>query len=133
MAIRLLVVGGRETILTAAVLIVLLGTSSPTGAQPGVDLSTSTPPSERQELRGIERPSPEARGDDPRGQHTPVFIGPTLRGETTEFGVSAWIAPETPVGGLRSGGGELNGWASLGLTFTWGGPRPRPSAGVIVR
>jgi hypothetical protein len=62
-----------------------------------------------------------------------MFIGPTLRSDTNEFGFSAWIAPETPVGGLRAGGGEVSGWASLGLTFTWGGSPQRPSSASTIR
>jgi hypothetical protein len=37
------------------------------------------------------------------------------------------------VGGPQAAGGEVTGWAALGLTYTWGGPPRRPSPGSAVR
>jgi hypothetical protein len=132
----LLSVAGMKRVLAAAALGVLVAVAGPAAAQPGVDFSTTTSPSERLELRSIEKTRPGEAGYDggqPGVYHRPVFIGPTLRSETSEFGLSAWIAPETPVGGPRAGGGEVSGWASFGLTFTWDGPPQRPSSGPVVR
>jgi hypothetical protein len=125
-----------KQVLTAAVFGALLVVTVPAAAQPGVDFRTTTSPSERLELRSMERTRPGEAAYDrgrPEVYHKPMFIGPTLRSDTSEFGFSAWIAPETPVGGLRGGGGEVSGWASFGLTFTWGGPPQRPSSASLIR
>jgi len=58
--------------------------------------------------------------------HDPMFIGPTGKTETGEFGVSAWIAPTTPVGNELAGGWRRqSGVPAIGFTFTWGGPSRR--------
>jgi hypothetical protein len=62
----------------------------------------------------------------------PMFIGPTARTGTTELGPSLWTAPQPPIGPAQSGWRDSSGWAAFGLTFTWGGPPHRPSAGPVV-
>ena len=123
----------------AAFVGVLLLVARTAVAQPGLDISTTPLPPERVP---IEVPAPKylqtyprigSRPGGPSVSHNPVFIGPTVRSETTEFGFSAWIAPNTPVGSLQAGGREVTGWAALGLTYTWGEPRPRPSPGPAIR
>jgi hypothetical protein len=58
--------------------------------------------------------------------YEPAFIEP-LAGKYTKagggrFGLSGWTAPNVPVGGAQSGAPDVDGWASLGFTFTWGEP-----------
>ena len=105
-------------------------------AQPGVGIESTSPPTQLEQRRPSPSPGSnarDARPGVPYSDSTPVFIGPTVRSETTELGPSGWIAPNPPVGGLRSAGSDTSGWASLGFTFTWGGPRNRPSSGSAVR
>ena len=108
-------------------------------AEPGIDISTTPLPPERVPLEASPpkyrrtHPSIGSFPGGPSVSHDPVFIGPTVRSETTEFGFSAWTAPNTPVGSPQSGGREVTGWAAFGLTFTWGGPPHRPSPGSAVR
>ena len=116
-----------KPMLAAAGLAVLLSVIGQAAAQSGVDLRTTSPP-DRSEPRPTATTRPGEIPYDPRVQHRPVFIGPTITSEAGEFGLSAWIAPDPPVDGPRSAGDQTNGWASLGLTFTWGGPPQRPSA-----
>ena len=123
---------------TCSIVGLLLVVASTAVAQPGVGITTTAPPPERLETRppGYEsgRPS-DARYsvDGPRVDHSPVFIGPTVKSESSELGFSAWIAPNTPVGGLQPGGGEVNGWAAVGLTLKWGAGLHRPSSGPAIR
>jgi hypothetical protein len=117
---------------------VLLLTAGAAAAQPGVGISTTAPPPERLETRppGYEPPRPHREGYDVGGpgvSYPPVFIGPTLKSERTELGFSAWIAPNTPVGGRPPAAGEVNGWAAFGFTLTWGGGPHRPSSGRAIR
>lgn len=117
--------------------LLLLGTGAAV-AQPGVGITTTAPPPERLETRppGYETTRPSDTGSSmvgPRVNYAPVFIGPTVKSESSELGFSAWIAPNTPVGGLQPGGGEVNGWAAFGLTFKWGGGPHRPSSGQAIR
>jgi len=107
----------------------------PVEAQPGIGVESTSPPEQLEQ-----RPPPQTRSnardanaEGLRSGSTPVFLGPTVRSETTELGFSGWIAPNPPVGGLRSAGSDPSGWASLGFTFTWGGPPTRPSSGSAVR
>lgn len=59
--------------------------------------------------------------------YNPVFIGPTGRTGSGQFGVSAWIAPTTPVGSELAGGWrQQGGTPAIGFTFTWGGASRRP-------
>jgi hypothetical protein len=117
------------------VLLVAAGTAV---AQPGIGITTTAPPPERLETRPPDyesrRPS-DARDSvgGPRVDDSPVFIGPTVKSGSSELGFSAWIAPNTPVGGLQPGGGEVNGWAAVGLTLKWGGRPHRPSSGPAIR
>jgi len=63
----------------------------------------------------------------PNVTHNPMFIGPTGRTGTGEFGFSAWIAPTAPVGNELAGGWrQQGGTPAIGFTFTWGGPSHRP-------
>lgn len=63
----------------------------------------------------------------PNVTHDPTFIGPTGRTGTGEFGISAWIAPTTPVGSELAGGRQGGGVPAIGFTFSWGGARrPEP-------
>ena len=58
--------------------------------------------------------------------HDPMFVGPTGRTGTGEFGFSAWIAPTTPVGNELAGGWRQGGGApAIGFTFSWGGASRR--------
>lgn len=107
-------------------------------AQPGVGVDTTAPPPDQLEVRPPppDRARPKAPGgnaDAPHTTSTPVFLGPTIRSETTEFGFSGWIAPNPPVGGARAAGTDVNGWGSIGLTFTWGGPPHRPASSSAIR
>ncbi|HSE06104.1 MAG TPA: hypothetical protein VLK35_18290, partial [Methylomirabilota bacterium] len=63
----------------------------------------------------------------PNVTHDPMFIGPTGRTRTGEFGASAWIAPTAPVGSEMAGAGrQPSGVPAIGFTFTWGGSSRRP-------
>ena len=63
----------------------------------------------------------------PNVAHDPMFIGPTGKTQTGEFGFSAWIAPTTPVGNELAGGWRRqSGALAIGFTFTWGGPSRQP-------
>jgi hypothetical protein len=39
------------------------------------------------------------------------------------LGLSGWTSPNVPVVGAQSGGGEVNGWLSLGFSLIWGDRR----------
>jgi hypothetical protein len=106
-------------------------------AEPGVGVDTTASP-QPLELRPPpqEKTRPKARAEHALAPHavsTPAFLGLTMRGETTEFGVSGWIAPNPPVGSPRTAGGDVNGWGVLGLTFTEGGTSPRGATGSAIR
>ena len=106
-------------------------------AEPGVGVDTTMSP-QPLELRPPpqDKTRPKARGEHALAPHavsTPAFLGPTIRTESTEFGVSGWIAPNPPVGSPRAAGGDVNGWGVLGLTFTGGGPPPRSASGSAIR
>lgn len=104
------------------------------GAQPGVDLRMTPAPQAQPPAQ--ERLLPESRESPalaPPVGRDPMFIGPTITSDGTELGFSAWIAPNDPVGGRVRDGADVNGWAALGLTFTWGGPPHRPSSGRAIR
>jgi hypothetical protein len=63
----------------------------------------------------------------PNVTHDPMFIGPTGRTGTGEFGISAWIAPTTPVGSELAGGWRQGGGTpAIGFTFSWGRASRRP-------
>jgi hypothetical protein len=116
----------------------LLLAAGPAVAQPGVGITTTAPPPERLETRPPDHDSrrPSDVRDSvvgPRVDHNPVFIGPTLKSESSELGFSAWIAPNTAVAGRPLDGGEVNGWAAFGLTLRWGGTPSRPSPGSAIR
>lgn len=119
----------------ASVVTIVLLASRVAAAQPGMGLTTTTPaPAERPPASERIVPGDRDRGPVPaRPGYNPVFLGPTVKGEGTEFGFSGWIAPNDPIGGRVPGGPEVSGWAALGLTFTWGGPPVRPSAGPAAR
>jgi hypothetical protein len=113
----------------------LLCVAGTAAAQPGVGITAPSPDRLEGRPPRYERIHPNDVGAGTAGRgvdYTPAFLGPTLEGETTEVGFSAWIAPYTPVG-LQPGGGDVSGWAALGVTVTWGVPPRRPSAGTIVR
>jgi len=121
------------TTVGAAGLLVLAASTAT--AQSGVGLTTTAP--DRQELQTRTPPNADLRSSparpfvgEPPLHETPMFIGPTLRTETSELGFAMWIAPNTQIGGARTGRDEVNGWASFGLTYTWGG---RPSGGRAIR
>jgi hypothetical protein len=126
-----------KRIATLAVVGLLLLLAVAVDAQPGVDVEKAPPP-EQLELRPPppDRTPPRTPRESPGGPHTmytPAFIGPTVKSETTEFGFSGWIAPNPPVGGPRAAGADVNGWGSVGLTFTWGGPPRRPASSSTTR
>ncbi|HEX2437297.1 MAG TPA: hypothetical protein VHT71_03235 [Methylomirabilota bacterium] len=107
-------------------------------AQPGLGITTTAPPTERLEIRPPDDESRRPREtryslDGSTANPPPVFIGPTLKTENSEFGFSAWIAPNTPVAGRPLDGGEVNGWAAFGLTLRWGAAPHRPSSGSAIR
>lgn len=90
------------------------------------DVGAKIPPSEkalaptRPGDAGYYQPSPNVA-------HDPMFIGPTGRTGTGEFGFSAWIAPTTPVGNELAGGWRQQGGVpAIGFTFSWGGASRRP-------
>lgn len=75
-------------------------------------------------------PLPEANAypRDVGVRHNPAFIEPLVARYETKagpgrFGLSGWTAPNVPVVGAQSGASEVNGWFSLGFSFTWGDPR----------
>lgn len=79
-----------------------------------------------QEALGLLKSGP-AIGHPDVGGKDPMFIGPTGRTRTGEFGASAWIAPTTPVGSELAGGWrQQSGVPAIGFTFTWGGSSRRP-------
>jgi hypothetical protein len=90
------------------------------------DIGAKIPPSDR--VPAPTRPSDaDYYQPSPNVTHDPTFIGPTGRTGTGEFGVSAWIAPTTPVGNELAGGWrQQSGVPAIGFTFTWGGPSRRP-------
>jgi hypothetical protein len=90
------------------------------------DAGAKIPPSEK--VAAPTRPSDaDYYQPSPNVAHDPMFIGPTGRTRTGEFGVSAWIAPTTPVGNELAGGWrQQSGVPAIGFTFTWGGSSRRP-------
>ena len=107
-------------------------TVSSVAAQPGVGITVPSP--DRLERRPrYERmiPADPSYADRHGVSYAPVFVGPTAKGDTTEMGFSAWTAPNGSTS-LQPGGGD-SGWAALGLTFSWGGPPRRPSAGPAIQ
>jgi hypothetical protein len=83
----------------------------------------STPPSTK--TPGATRPGDaDSYPQSPSVSHEPMFIGPTGKTQTGEFGASAWIAPNTPVGS-EVARGQQGGTPAVGFTFTWGGPARR--------
>ena len=68
--------------------------------------------------------------------YDPAFIAPLSRKietptSTGRMGVAGWTSPNTPVGPSGAGLREINGWPSVGFSWTWGGPPPASSrAGV---
>lgn len=97
-------------------------------AQEALGLLKSVPPSEK--VAAPTRPSDGTYYQpSPSVARDPMFIGPTGRPRTGELGVSAWIAPTTPVGNeLASGWRQQGGVPAIGFTFTWGGSSHRPEA-----
>jgi hypothetical protein len=74
---------------------------------------------------GATRPSDaDHYPQSPSVGHEPMFIGPTGKTQTGEFGASAWTAPNTPVGS-EVARGQQGGTPAVGFTFTWGGPARR--------
>ena len=67
---------------------------------------------------------PSTRTPDATRPNEPMFIGPTGKTQTGEFGGSAWIAPTTPVGS-EVARGQQGGTPAVGFSFTWGGPARR--------
>jgi hypothetical protein len=124
--------------MTIGVFGVLVLMAATVAAQPGIGLSTTPLPLERGPLEAPApgpdraRPSIGSFTGGPSVSHDPVFVGPTLRSETTELGFSVWTAPNTPVGGPQAGWRDP-GWAAVGLTFTWGGPSHRPPSRAAIR
>jgi hypothetical protein len=122
-------------IATLGALGVVLAMVSAAAAQSGVGITAPSPDRPERRQPRYERTYPNDAGYDGGGRgisYAPVFIGPTVEGQAGELGLSAWIAPNSP-SGLAPGGGDVSGWAALGLTFRWGGPPRRPSAGPSVR
>jgi hypothetical protein len=118
----------KPTALLGAVGLVIFMVSA-VAAQPGVGIIVSSP--DRLERRPRDErmyPADPSYADRHGVAYAPVFVGPTAKGDTTEMGFSAWIAPNGSTS-LQPGGGDVSGWAALGLTFSWGGPPRRPSAG----
>ena len=90
------------------------------GAEIKIPPSAKVPGSTRPSDSGYYQPSPNVA-------HDPMFIGPTGKTQTGEFGFSAWIAPTTPVGNELAGGWRRqSGAPAIGFTFTWGGPSRQP-------
>lgn len=106
-------------------------------AQEALGVLKSAPAIGQQDVGAKIRPSAKEPGPmhpsdsdyyqlSPGVAHDPMFIGPTGKTGTGEFGVSAWIAPTTPVGNELAGGWRRqSGAPAIGFTFTWGGPSRR--------
>ncbi|HTO12229.1 MAG TPA: hypothetical protein VMQ51_11705 [Candidatus Binatia bacterium] len=98
-------------------------------AQPGMGITTTTPtPAPVAPHEGVHPGDADFHVTGPPVEHRPMFIGPTSKTETTELGLSAWIAPQPPIGTAQTGWRDSSGWAALGVTFTWGGPPRRAPA-----
>src|SRR5262249_29555457 len=50
--------------------------------------------------------------------HEPVFLGPAIRTEQMQFGVSSWITPSAPAERRENPGG-----LAIGFTIAWPAPR----------
>jgi len=77
--------------------------------------------------RGATLPPSKAPGPTRPGDAEPMFIGPTGKTQTGEYGFGAWIAPTTPTGNDLTRGGQ-GGTPSAGFTFTWGSSPRRTEA-----
>jgi hypothetical protein len=123
----------RAAILSGAgVVLLMVGAAA---AQPGVSITAPSPEQLERRVPRHERSYTDDHRRDAGGRgvhYAPVFIGPTVKSETTELGFSAWIAPNDTIG-LQPGDGDVSGWPALGVTFSWGGPPRRPSAGRSIR
>jgi hypothetical protein len=100
------------------------------------------PPTAEPRLRVIEPPLghdvtriPEADAYSrfPSVPYDPAFIEPFTKDfetptSTGRMGISGWTAPNVPVGASGTGYREINGWAGLGWSVTWGGPPPASAA-----
>ncbi|MBI4637703.1 MAG: hypothetical protein HY727_15300 [Candidatus Rokubacteria bacterium] len=122
------------------IIVVLMASLLALAASPGsaqqVDITTTPPPAERErQLIPPGRDEPTRPSDTdyypqgPRVRHDPAFIRPLsverrTPTSTGRVGMSGWTSPNTPVGGSLNGYSEVNGWFSLGFTFTWDGPPP---------
>lgn len=121
-----------------------LGAAPPAWAQQGpVELRSLIP----EPFRGLELvvPGPTAReltrprdlefyGEDQRVPYNPAFIEPfttTTPSGTVKMGVSAYTAPQTPVGPLSGTNPLVNmGSLSLGFTVIWDLPLPEAAQGA---
>jgi hypothetical protein len=93
----------------------ILKSTPGSGQGPGAKM----PPSAK--TPGATRPSDaDYYQSPPNVTHEPMFIGPTGKTRTGEFGFSAWIAPTTPIGS-EVARGRQSGTPAAGFTFTWGG------------
>lgn len=129
--------GTIKAILTLTVVVALV---APAAAQ---DVKIEARPPAREREPGLVVPGPQVdrtRPPDadyyPYGTsvtHDPAFIeGLSVETGTGRAGVSGWTGPNQPVGSEVSGFREVNGWLSLGFSFTWGGP-PTPARARLVR
>ena len=125
--------GTTRAILTLLVVAALV---APAAAQ---DVKIESRPPEGERERGIVVPGPKVeptRPPDidyyPEGTvvlHDPGFFeGVSMETETGRVGLSAWTAPNQPVGPASSVSGfrEVSGWFAFGLSVTWGAP-PKPA------
>jgi hypothetical protein len=97
----------------------ILKSTPGSGQGPGAKMppSAKTPGATRPSNADYYQPSPSVTRE-------PMFIGPTGKTQTGEFGASAWIAPTAPVGS-EVARGQGGGTPAVGFTFTWGGPARR--------
>lgn len=128
---------GRSWVVGAGLAIAMIGVLVSTGVVPAQEVPVETYPAPgKPEILPAPRRVPDMPTHPPRTGtyprdvgvgHDPVFIEPlagrySTRAGGGRFGVSGWTAPNVPVGGAQSGTGDVDGWASLGFTFTWGEP-----------
>jgi hypothetical protein len=86
----------------------------------------------------LETTRPYQADDYPAGMrvpYDPAFIEPfAWTWETVSssgaFGLSGWTAPNPPVGSAAAAARDLGGYFAIGLSFTWGGPPPRPARSI---
>ena len=101
------------------VIVVLVLASLALAEQPGVDIGTTTREPQASATQEYRRDVPA-----PYRDQGPVFVGPTVKARSGEYGFSLWAAPTPPLAAARTASNESGGWLVLGFTITWGGSHP---------